>query len=387
MNIYGFDKTTGKRIRLYRIKCKQMKLELVKNDNNRIQHLKTFQDLVEENKDILEKIEEESLRLIQFSIDKYEDYKKYILTSMGKDSIVITHLVRKIEPQIPAKFNNTTLDTYHTYKLAKKLENIEIMNPAISFYEWREEQNFVPTQFGRGCCRVFKEEATADHISDNKYTMFFYGMRNSESTNRKNYDFEWENTNWTTDKWIGILPIKNWTDMNIWLYIFREKLIINPMYTFGYGRVGCSVPCPFRTDYENYLDKHFLPKGFNKWQKVLEKDFVENFKWPILNCTLQEYLNGAWKGGRFREESTQEIIKEFAKAKNLDLNIAAKYFNKECECGKKIKKDAIGLSMKYFGRSIEKFFCMDCLSKQLGRTKKQLKQDIKDFKMQGCDLF
>ena len=89
-----------------------------------------------------------------------------------------------------------------------------------------------------------------------------------------------------------------------------------------------------------------------------------------------------------REEPTEEVIIEFSQQQGLDLEIAKKYFNKTCMCcSKKLKKDDIALSMKYYGRQIENFKCIKCLSKDLGVDKKILKEKIKDFKSDGCSLF
>lgn len=64
------------------------------------------------------------------------------------------------------------------------------------------------------------------------------------------------------------------------------------------------------------------------------------------------------------------------------------YFNNKCcKCGKTVKKDEVGLSMKYFGRQNEHMMCWKCLSKELNKSKKDLKDDVERFKSQGCTLF
>ena len=106
-----------------------------------------------------------------------------------------------------------------------------------------------------------------------------------------------------------------------------------------------------------------------------------------MNCSLKEYHSN-WNGGTVRDEATEEIIQEFSEQQNLDINIARKYFNKKCTCcDKKLKKDDIGLSMKFYGRHIEKFKCIKCLSKDLEVSVKELKERAKEFKRTGCDLF
>lgn len=389
MYIYSFDKTTGEKISLYKIKAKQMHLELQKDYNNldNINNFKTWDELVTENSSRLVMLENSSLEIIKEKLNQYKNYKKYIFVSGGKDSTITAYLVHKVDSSIPQVFNNTSLDSMYTYRYIMKQPDIIITNPKIGFYQWRKESNFIPTRIGRGCCRVFKEENMGENFNVNSKHLFFYGMRNSESKNRANYNIEWRNNRWNNQLWLGILPIISWSDMDVWLYILKNKLLFNQLYNFGYNRVGCIVACPFRTEYENILDKHILPKTYDRWQKILKDDFINNQKWNRLNCTLDEYLKGAWKGSLFREEPTEEVINEFAENKGIDFNIAKKYFNKKCGCGKRINIIDAGLTMKYYGRNVSVFLCIKCLSKVLETTKQELLEQAKDFRNQGCNLF
>ena len=89
-----------------------------------------------------------------------------------------------------------------------------------------------------------------------------------------------------------------------------------------------------------------------------------------------------------RKEPTEETINEFAQQQGLNLEIAKKYFNKTCMCcDKKLKKDDVALSMKYYGRQIENFKCIKHLSEDLNIDKKILKEKISEFKNDGCVLF
>lgn len=63
--------------------------------------------------------------------------------------------------------------------------------------------------------------------------------------------------------------------------------------------------------------------------------------------------------------------------------------NKSCvACSKSaIEKDVIALNKKLLGRSIDKFFCMNCLADYLSITVDELLDKIEEFKDQGCTLF
>jgi phosphoadenosine phosphosulfate reductase len=364
----------------------KLKVKYNRNTDDKCKFL-THDELAQYHEQHLQEIEKESLDVIKEFVDKYSQHQIRICSSEGKDSTITKHLVRRVDPSSKVLFSNTTLDTAETYLSIKRDPNHEIINPTHGFYQWRKESNFIPTRFGRACCRIFKEGAMNDKLNQNDKYLFFYGMRNDESKTRADYQYEWKNEKWVTDNWVGVLPIRKWSDLDVWLYILWKKLDFNKLYTYGYGRVGCIVACPFRTDYENIIDREFLSGYHKRWQEILRQDFLDNQKWPVLNCTLDEYLNGAWKAGMVREEPTDEVVKEFADHKGIEVDVARRYFNQQCNCGKKVNKNEAALSMKYLGRNTKQIMCMSCLSKCLDRDKTQLRQDIKEFKKQGCSLF
>jgi phosphoadenosine phosphosulfate reductase len=214
------------------------------------------------------------------------------------------------------------------------------------------------------------------------------GMRNEESAHRSNYTDEWKNEKWGSREWQGILPIREWTEEDVWLYIVWKNIEFNPKYRKGYARVGCAIACPFYSKSTWVLDRYWYPMLYNRWHEILEKDFLENHKWTRLNCTLEEYHMN-WSGGLLRPEPNEEVIKEFTEYMDLDINIAKKYFNHECqECSKKVnKKDVIAMNLKLVGRNTNVFYCKKHLIEGLNLNKKQWESMIKDFKETDCNLF
>ncbi|MCF0126851.1 MAG: phosphoadenosine phosphosulfate reductase family protein [Clostridia bacterium] len=349
--------------------------------------LESWNETITRKEERLKKLEKESLELIKKSLEKYKRFKPVILNSRGKDSCVVDYLVSKIVDSPSRFFNNTTLDVSDTYKFIKQFDNLTIINPDEGFYTWREKENIVPTRVARSCCRIFKEGAMVEKIDSKEKLLFFLGMRNSESRGRSGYGDEWRNPKWDIRKWQGILPIRKWSEEDVWLYILKENIAINPKYYKGYNRCGCGIACPYSTKPTWALDKYWYPKMYERWHNILEKDFIENKKAPILNCSLKEY-HICWNGTRIREVAPIEVIEEFAKTQNLDLEIAKKYFDKKCmNCNKNLKALDIGLSLKYYGRNIEDFKCIKCISKDLNTTQKELKEKAKYFKNSNCDLF
>lgn len=351
------------------------------------EELETWQDTVKRYKDRLREIECNSLDLIQESIDKYQR-EVIVLSSGGKDSAIVTHLVKRCVGNPLVMFNNTSLDCADTYLYIKQEPNLLLTNPSEGFYQYRKRLNFVPTRFGRVCCRIFKEGNMIENLDDDKDYLFFMGMRNQESAKRSTYGDEWKNEKWGKRNWDAILPIREWSELEVWLYILQENIRINTKYKKGYSRVGCAIACPFYTKTTWVLDKYWYPKAFERWQRILVNDFRENNKDIIMNCTEQEYLT-CWNGGVFRDEPTEEVIKEFAERNDLDEGVAENYFNHKCkECGKRIKsKEVLGMNMKLNGRNVENMYCKKHLKEILNIDNKEWDKMVEDFKDQDCKLF
>ena len=347
-------------------------------------------DLLEQQKNRILKIEVDSLNIIREKLSKFDGYTPIAPISTGKDSMVTLHLVRSIMPDAHAIFNNTSLDVADTYKMVKTISDCEIMNPTEGFYQYIKRANVIPNRFSRFCCRIFKTGVMVQKLDHDIPYLMFMGMRNQESATRSEYEDEWINeAEWGKTKWQGILPIRKWTEIDIWLYIMLRNLEVNPKYKKGYSRAGCHVACPFYTKSTWVLDDYWYPTMRKRWMDILEKDFLDNMKWTVLNCSKKEYLQKAWNGGMVREEPTEEIITEMQEYKGIaDKEVARQYFNCTCrDCEKKIKKDEVGLSYKFLGTDTKVFYCMNCLSKRTGMSKKKLKEVAQMHKNRDCVLF
>lgn len=241
--IKGFDKQ-GNMHKFYRIKVDDsLKLSIEKPksgyDNITNIELASWNELIELNLAHLENIENEAKKLIRDKMDKFDGYIPLVPVSMGKDSQVTCHLVRECYPDTKAIFNNTTLDCADTYRMAKRFPNCEMMTPKQGFYQYIEEAQMIPTRFSRFCCRIFKVGEMVNQLDHNTPYLMFMGMRNEESNTRSGYGDEWINeAEWGNTKWQGILPIRKWTELDVWLYTLWRNIEINPKYRKGYSRVG-----------------------------------------------------------------------------------------------------------------------------------------------------
>ena len=348
-------------------------------------------------KDQLDRLEEESINLLT----KHKNKDRIIIdtNSTGKDSMVKTYLANKADLEFTTYFNVTTCDVKDSNQMAKENE-FQFIFPdkkLKGFYNYRKKDNVIPSRLNRFCCTLFKENPTIHNFDSKEKLLFLFGMRNSESSARSDYTDEWVNEKWGKRRdWLGILPIRKWTDLDIWLYILRENIEINTKYKKGYDRVGCGIVCPNYGKSTWVLDKYWYPTMYERWQRILKEDFLSNYKWISVHCTLQEYMQGAWTGGLLRPEPNTEAIQEFAEYKNITYDIAIKYFDRHCinnckgRTGKLLKiknKDELAMNLKMFGRNIDKFMCKKCLMEYLNIDENRWNQYIEDFKRSGCDLF
>lgn len=393
----------GKVINLYKftidenlnLSCKKHK-DYNKLKNNTIE---TWKDTCDRLRAHLNKIERQSIGMLKNYTNIYKEYTVIDTNSTGKDSMVKTYLAQKAGLSFKTYFNVTTLDVKASTLFARE-HGYEFIYPNIEkyggFYQWVKNNNLIPSRLNRACCTFFKENPTIDNFHKSEKLLFLFGMRNSESTHRSSYTDEWNNEKWGSRDWKGVLPIRKWTDLDVWLYILRENIDINMKYRMGYSRVGCACACPNYSKSTWILDKYWYNSLYTRWRDILKDDFIKNNKWLIMNCTINEYVTNGWNGGVYRNEATEEVIKEYANHNELDYEIAQKYFNRYCENGclnnrkqpKKIKsKEELGMNMKLYGRQIEKFKCKKCLMEELNITKQEWDNKVFDWKSQGCKLF
>ena len=357
------------------------------------EELENYEETYQRMYETIAEREKESIGVIKGSIEKYPECSLYCATSMGKDSKLVEHLLKKVTTDFTVIFNNTTCDSADVYKEVKKRPEIIMVTPKdengrnLSLYKMAETNGFA-TRHHRWCCGIFKEGAIKDYLSDKKNIIEYLGMRNEESATRADYEFEKTDDRFD-ETWHIFLPIRKWTELEVWLYTIHNNIPINIKYKKGYRRVGCHVICPYYTSSTWVLDKYWCPFQYNRFHEKLSKDFWDREISCRLNCTEKEYHTN-WNGGIVRKEPTEEVIKEFMEYKGFEnIELAKQYFQKNCEdCGKKVyKKDEVAMNLKFFGRETNKFRCKKCFMKRFGWTKEQWDEQVARFKQTGCTLF
>jgi phosphoadenosine phosphosulfate reductase len=247
--------------------------------------------------------------------EKYKDRLSMVSFSGGKDSTVVSEVVRIAlkEESILHIFGDTTLEMPQTYNYIKEFQE---RNPLIPFFiERNEENNFFemckiigpPSRVKSWCCSIFKTGAIGTLMSGfDESKLTFYGIRRIESNSRKKYPRI--NKTPKVENQMVASPIIDWLDIDIWLFILKEKVFVNEMYKYGYLRVGCWV-CPNNSFWAEFLNWIYIREDYIKWNNFLY-DFFSKMEIDNLEKYIKE---GKWKarqGGAGLEISKKNSLKK-----------------------------------------------------------------------------
>lgn len=242
--IKAFDKITGRLCNLYKYTVDydlNISIKKHKDYNKSIKcDFETWKETTERYKSRLNELEQDSITLLQ-EYGLNTDRTIIDTNSTGKDSMVKTYLAHKAGLIFTTYFNVTTLDVGESNRMAKENDYIPILpsDKYKAFYPWVKTTDTFPSRLNRCCCNYFKETPTVEYFNNKDKLLFLFGMRNDESTARSGYSDVWINSKWGSKRnWLGILPIRKWSDLDIWLYILSENISINEKYKMGYSRVG-----------------------------------------------------------------------------------------------------------------------------------------------------
>ncbi len=238
----------------------------------------TWKDVLEANKDILNRLEEEAIAFIQKTAQEYH-LPKIVAFSGGKDSLAVLVLAQKALPNqsFHVMFIDTgiefpeTVDNVNATVARFNLENQLLVKSVDKdqFFRVLDLYGFVARDY-RVCCKTLKLGPTSqlieEHFPDG--CLSFIGQRRYESHRRSASRRIWKNP-WVP-KQIGASPIHNWTAMMIWLYIFQEPVSYNPLYEKGFERLGCMF-CPASTMSELMVIADHCPLEWQRWQSNAEK--------------------------------------------------------------------------------------------------------------------
>jgi sulfate adenylyltransferase subunit 2 len=178
-----------------------------------------------------------------------------MLYSIGKDSQVMLHLARKAFRPAPLPFPILHIDT--TWKFAEMIafRDRVARETGVELLVWTnpEGKRLNVNPFDHGSQRythVMKTEALKQALDHHGFNAAFGGARRDEERSRakerifsfRDQFHQWDPKNQRPELWslyngrvhkgesIRVFPLSNWTELDVWLYVEREKIAVVPLY-------------------------------------------------------------------------------------------------------------------------------------------------------------
>ena len=201
----------------------------------------------------LKQLEAESIFIIREVAAEFE--KPVMLYSIGKDSAVMLHLAMKAfypgKPPFPLLHVDTTWKFREMIefrdRLAREL-NLELL---VHTNQEGVKMGVNPFTYGsQKHTDIMKTQALKQALNLYRFDAAFGGARRDEEKSRAKervYSFRDKNHRWDPknqrpelwtifnskvdkDESIRVFPLSNWTELDIWQYIYMEKIPIVPLY-------------------------------------------------------------------------------------------------------------------------------------------------------------
>ena len=201
----------------------------------------------------LQQLEQESIHIIREVASEFE--RPVMLYSIGKDSGVMLRLAQKAFA--PAKIPFKVLHVNTRWKFREMIEFRDqlVKDLDLDFVEWINpegvKQDIGPFTHGtQRHTHVMKTEALKQALNDGEYDAAFGGARRDEEKSRAKervFSFrdrfhQWDPKNQRPELWdlfncevnkgesIRVFPLSNWTELDVWLYVYKENLPMVPLY-------------------------------------------------------------------------------------------------------------------------------------------------------------
>ena len=200
----------------------------------------------------LDRVEAESIHILRETVA--EAARPVMLYSMGKDSAVMLHLARKAFYPGPLPFPLLHVDT--TWKFRDMYANRDQVaaTEGTELLVWRNpeaiERGINPFDHGALHTDMWKTQGLRQALDHYKFDAAFGGARRDEEKSRAKeriFSFRDRNHRWDPKRqrpelWalynarvaagesMRVFPLSNWTELDVWQYILREKIEIVPLY-------------------------------------------------------------------------------------------------------------------------------------------------------------
>ena len=201
----------------------------------------------------LQRLEAESIHILREVVAEAE--KPVMLYSIGKDSSVMLHLARKAfypaVPPFPLLHVDTTWKFRDMYLMRERMAKESGMELIVYKNPEAIEKGINPFTHGSAVhTDVWKTQGLRQALDKYAFDAAFGGARRDEEKSRakervfsfRTAQHRWDPKNQRPELWrlynarkrrgesIRIFPLSNWTELDIWQYLYLEKIPIVPLY-------------------------------------------------------------------------------------------------------------------------------------------------------------
>jgi sulfate adenylyltransferase subunit 2 len=200
----------------------------------------------------LEQLEAEAIEIMREVVAETE--KPVMLYSIGKDSAVMLHLARKAfypaPPPFPLLHVDTTWKFREMYALRDRVSAETGMELIVHRNPEAERLGINPFDHGPLHTDMWKTEGLKQALDLHGFDAAFAGARRDEEKSRakerifsfRSASHRWDPKNQRPELWslynarkgpketIRVFPLSNWSELDIWQYIYAEDVPIVPLY-------------------------------------------------------------------------------------------------------------------------------------------------------------
>ena len=221
-------------------------------------------------------VEAESIHIIREVASEFEN--PVMLYSVGKDSAVMLHLARKAfypgKPPFPLMHVDTTWKFKEMISFRDKMAEEAGMDLIVHVNQEGVDMDISPFTHGsKKHTDIMKTQGLKQALNKYKFDAAFGGARRDEEKSRakervfsfRDKNHRWDPKNQRPELWntfntridkgesIRVFPLSNWTELDIWQYIYLESIPIVPLY------FAAERPIVVRDGVEIMVDDDRLP--------------------------------------------------------------------------------------------------------------------------------
>ena len=201
----------------------------------------------------LQRLEAETIQIMREVVAETE--KPVMLYSIGKDSSVMLHIARKAfypaAPPFPLLHVDTTWKFKEMYAMRDRMARESGMDLIVHVNPEALAKGINPFTHGSAVhTDVWKTQGLKQALDKYGFDAAFGGARRDEEKSRakervfsfRSAQHRWDPKNQRPELWrlyntrkhkgesIRVFPLSNWTELDVWQYIYLEKIPIVPLY-------------------------------------------------------------------------------------------------------------------------------------------------------------